>query len=158
MLLFKDDLYKIAKARLKQDDDVFDVIQETMLIAFKSIKKLNKPLYFKAWLIKILINKSNDLYKKKNKKNIISLECLQDYKEKDRLSIDSIETSLDFYFICKYLDYEKRIIIMLFYMEKFTDKEIGKILDLKENTVKTKRRRAIQEIKDILEKGEKRHG
>ena len=68
MLLFKDDLYKIAKARLKQDDDVFDVIQETMLIAFKSIKKLNKPLYFKAWLIKILINKSNDLYKKKNKK------------------------------------------------------------------------------------------
>ena len=43
-------------------------------------------------------------------------------------------------------------------MERFTDKEIGEILKLKENTIKTKRTRAIQEIKKMLEKGEKRYG
>lgn len=43
-------------------------------------------------------------------------------------------------------------------MEKFTDKEIGEILKIKENTIKTKRTRAIQEIRKILERGEKRYG
>ena len=38
-------------------------------------------------------------------------------------------------------------------MEKFTDKEIGKILSLKENTIKTKRTRAKQKIKKILDLG-----
>lgn len=43
-------------------------------------------------------------------------------------------------------------------MEGFNDKEIGKILKLKENTVKTKRIRAKQKIKVILDMGEKNNG
>ncbi len=141
---------------MKKDDDVFDVIQETMLISFKSIKKLKDPLCFKSWLIKILISKSNDMYKKRNKHNIISLEDVKDYKESEYLDTELIDATLDFKFICNHFEYEKRIIIMLFYMEKFTDKEIGNILNLKENTVKTKRTRTVQEIKKMIEKGEKK--
>lgn len=37
-------------------------------------------------------------------------------------------------------------------MNRFTDKEIGEVLNLKINTVKTKRTRAIQKIKNIIEK------
>ena len=157
-MLYKADLYKIAKARLKNDDDVFDVIQETMIIAYKTLKNLKEPLCFKVWLIKILVSKRNDVYKKKNKRNVISLEEIENFCENVSLDIDSIETKLDFNFICKHLKYEERIIIALFYMERFTDKEIGEILKLKENTIKTKRTRAIQEIKKMLEKGEKRYG
>ena len=40
ILLLEKDLYKIAKMRLKDDEDVYDAVQETILIAFKSIKKL----------------------------------------------------------------------------------------------------------------------
>ena len=152
----KNDLYKIAKARLKKDEDVFDVIQETMITSFKSIKKLKNPLSFKSWLIKILINKSNDMYNKRNKYNIISLEDVKDYKNSDDIDIDMVDTILDFNFLCDHFEYEKRIIIMLFYMEKFTDKEIGTILNLNENTVKSKRTRVIQEIKKMIERGEKK--
>ena len=152
----KNDLYKIAKARLKKDEDVFDVIQETMITSFKSIKKLKNPLCFKSWLIKILIKKSNDMYNKRNKYNIISLEDVKDYKNSDYIDIDMVDTILDFNFLCDHFEYEKRIIIMLFYMEKFTDKEIGTILNLNENTVKSKRTRVIQEIKKMIERGEKK--
>ena len=158
MLQIKDELYKIAKTRLKKDDDVFDAIQETMIIAFKTLKKLKQNSCFKSWLIKILINKSNDIYKKENKKNVIYLEDIENNITNSSLDIENIELVLDFNFICKHLKYEERIIMTLFYMEKFTDKEIGKILELKENTVKTKRTRAIKEIKKILEKGEKKYG
>ena len=66
MLQMKDELYKVAKIRLKNDDDVFDVIQDTMLSAYKSLKKLKHNEYFKTWIIKILINECNKVYKVKN--------------------------------------------------------------------------------------------
>jgi len=53
---------------------------------------------------------------------------------------------------------EDRIIITLFYIEDFTDKEIGKILNLKENTVKTKRTRIKEKIKNNMKKGEEVNG
>ena len=153
IILLKTDLYKIAKARIRNDEDVYDVIQETMIIAFNSIKKLKKIESFKPWIIKILINTSNNLYKKSKKDNIISLEKIEPYNSLNNSEFDKVETILDFNFILKNFKYEDRIIIILFYVEKFTDKEIGEILKLKENTVKTKRTRIKEKLKDILEKG-----
>ncbi len=98
------------------------------------------------------------MYSKKNKQNIISIEEIENYKFSSYSDILSTEVVLDFDFICKNLKYEERIIIILYYAEQFTDKEIAKILSLKENTVKTKRTRAIQEIKNIINKGEEMYG
>lgn len=157
MLLLKSDLYKIAKARLKNDEDIYDVIQETMIEAFNSIKKLRQIDCFKSWVIKILINKSNNLYKKKSKNRVIPFEEIENYNYSNNY-LNSIEETLDFEFICKNLNYNDRIIMLLYYTEKYTDKEIGKILNLKENTVKTKRVRAKQKIKNILKLGGKYDG
>ena len=117
MLSVKNDLYKIAKARLKSDDDVYEAIQETMITAFKVIKKLKKPLCFRTWIIKILISKSNNIYSKKNKSNIISLDEVENYKKINDCEIEYTEATLDFKFVCKKLKYEDRMIIMLYYME-----------------------------------------
>ena len=72
--------------------------------------------------------------------------------------MENIDTVLDFNFMCKKLKYEDRIIIILYYMERFTDKEIGEILNLKERTVTTKRNRAKQKIKTILNWEDKKDG
>ena len=153
ILLLKTDLYKIAKTRLKNDEDVYDVIQETMIIAFNSIKKLKKIESFKSWIIKILINTSNNLYKKSKKDNVISLEKIEPHNSLNYSGFDKVETILDFNFILNNFKYEDRIIVILFYVERFTDKEIGEILKLKENTVKTKRTRIKEKLKDILKEG-----
>lgn len=68
IMLLEKDLYRIAKLRLNNKEDIFDVVQETIIIAFQSIHKLRQPKYFKTWLIKILINQSNSIYKQKNEK------------------------------------------------------------------------------------------
>ena len=152
ILSIEDELYKVAKVRLKNDDDVYDAIQETIITAFKSIRKLKQIQYFKTWIIRILINQSNSIYRNK-KKEVISFEEIKNNKVTDFSAIENSEMILDFNFICNKLKYEDRMIIILYYMEKFTDKEIGKILSLKENTVKTKRTRAKQKIRDIIEGG-----
>lgn len=153
ILLLKADLYKIAKTRIKNDEDIYDVIQETMIIAFKSIRKLKKAESFKPWIIKILINTSNNLYKKICKNKVIPLENVEPYSSLNCSDYDKVETILDFNFILKNFKYEDRIIIILYYMEKFTDKEIGEILKLKENTVKTKRTRIKEYIKKFFKEG-----
>ena len=74
MLSLEKDLYKIAKTRLKNDDDIYDAIQETIIEAFKSIKKLKNTEAFKTWIIRILINKTNDIFRRKKHKKEILLE------------------------------------------------------------------------------------
>ncbi len=73
-------------------------------------------------------------------------------------NFDKVETILDFNFILNNFKYEDRIIIILFYVEKFTDKEIGQILKLKENTVKTKRTRVKEKIKEMIKGGQDFYG
>lgn len=154
IISLKTMLYSIAKARLKNEEDRNDAMQETMLIAFQSIKKLKHHQYFKTWITKILINECNKIYKSRKK---VSYEEIENVKNDIHSNIEISEERLDFNFICKELKYEDRMIIILYYMQKFTDKEIAQILKLKENTVKTKRTRAKNQIKNIL-KGGKQDG
>ena len=155
MLGLEKELYKIARARLKNDDDIYDAVQETIIKAFESIKKLKQTRYFKTWIIRILINTTKDIYRRNSSGKELSIE---DIESSQTTNNDNIETLLDLNFIYNALKYEDRIIIILYYMEGFTDKEIGKILKLKENTVKTRRTRAKQKIKNVLELGGKYNG
>ena len=147
MLQMQDELYKIAKIRLKNDDDVFDVIQDTMLSAYKSLKKLKHNEYFKTWIIKILINECNKIYKMEKYKREDSYETVGS----TLVSPDKTEEIINFKFLCDNLNKEDGTIILLYYMEKYTDKEIGEILNMKENTVRTKRNRIKNKIKKFYE-------
>ena len=155
VLGIKIELYKIAKSRITNEYDIDEEIQETIIELFKSIKKLRDPKKFKMWAIKILINKCNKIYKKKHKKDI----SIDEYNVEKFIitnSFKEIEADINFYNLIKNLKYEERIIIILYYMEKYTTKEISKILHMKENTVKSHLFRAKKTIKIQLE-GEKNY-
>ena len=77
---YQDVLYKIAKTRLNCEDDICDVVQNTFISAYQSIKTLKNKKYFKTWLVKILINKCNDFYLR-NKRDNISLNILDENTE-----------------------------------------------------------------------------
>ena len=153
LILLENDLYKIAKLRLEEEADIRDAVQETMITSFYSIKKLKNPSCFKSWIIKILINKSNDIYRNKNKRKIVSFDEIEDDVSVEESNIEIAEQTLDFNFFLKKLKYEERTIMILYYLEMFTDKEIGKILDMKEETVKSKRHRVLKNFKDNIKGG-----
>ena len=66
----ENDLYKIAKTRISNEADIDDAVQETIIEAYKNIRKLKEPQKFKKWIITILVNKCNKIYKRKYKKDI----------------------------------------------------------------------------------------
>lgn len=145
----KMDLYKIAKVRLKNEDDVLDAIQETIVSSYKSIKNLNNPDNFKKWIIKILINKCNNIYLQKNNKLIY----FEDISEVSTVCEDESLKSIEVEDVLKDLTNEERIIITLYYLEDYKSKEIAWILDMNENTVKTKISRAKIKLKNKFEGG-----
>lgn len=59
-------MYKVACAYLKNDEDVADAIQDTILSCYENLKSLKQNKYFKTWMIRILINKCKDILKRKN--------------------------------------------------------------------------------------------
>ena len=58
-------MYKIARAILKNDEDVADAMQETALACWEKIHTLKKDKYFKTWMVRILINNCNAILQKK---------------------------------------------------------------------------------------------
>jgi RNA polymerase sigma-70 factor (ECF subfamily) len=147
IMLLEDELYKIAKIRLQNENDVIEAVQETMISAYNSIKNLKEPNYFKTWIIKILINKCNDIYAKNSKKEIsLDSEELKNYNISNNSNFDN---NLNFYSIISCLNYDERIAIILYYMEGYKTKEIAEILSTNENTIKTRISRAKDKIKSV---------
>ena len=54
-------LYRMAFLYVRQEQDALDVVQESILKAYKSLKTLREPEYFRTWLTKILINNAQSL-------------------------------------------------------------------------------------------------
>lgn len=144
LIAINDDLYKIAKSRISNEDDIADAVQETMIATFKNIKKLRDPSQFKKWVITILINKCNRIYRRKYKKDV----SYEEYNFESFSSSCNLESNIAFYEMLKDLKYEEKIIIILYYLEQYTIKDIKKILKMNENTVTTHLYRARQKIKN----------
>ena len=63
ILLIKEDMFKVARARLNNEDDIHDAVQNTIINAYVNITKLRNNQYFKTWVTRILINECNRIYK-----------------------------------------------------------------------------------------------
>ena len=145
------DLYKIARTRLSSSEDIEDAVQETIIEAFKSLKSLRQPQYFKKWIIKILVNKCNKIYKYKKRYNI-SFEELEVENFIGENSIEKTDNFIEFDLMLKSLNYDEKIATVLYYLEDYTTKEISKILKTSENTIKSRLRRAKIKMKKDYER------
>lgn len=136
-------LYKIAKSYLKNEEDIADVMQDTILSAYEHIKELRQALYFKTWLTRILINHCNDLLKQQRR--FIETSWTQ-----EACPAPAPEDDRAFYELLAELPEDMRLIFLLYYGEGFRTREIAQILDMNENTVKSRLRRGRKQLKNIL--------
>ncbi len=129
--LNKQSMYKVARSFLQNEEDVADVLQESILKCYSSLAKLREEQYFKTWLIRIVINEC---------KNIIS-------KNKDETVVDEIPDTgvaeggygeFEFRELLDSLDAKYSIVLLLYYGEGYNAREIARILGLNEVTVRSR--------------------
>lgn len=122
-------MYKVAKAILKNDEDVADAMQETALDCWEKIDTLKKDKYFQTWLIRILINNCNAIHRQRAK--TVSEEMAPEaWLWEDGYANAEWENFLN----C--LDPKYRTVIILYYVQGFKTREIAEILQVNENTVR----------------------
>ncbi|WP_102275560.1 sigma-70 family RNA polymerase sigma factor [Cytobacillus massiliigabonensis] len=136
-------MYRVSRTILSRDEDCADAIQEAIMKAFLNIHTIREPRYFKTWLIRILLNECHQLHRKR--KNLIPIEGLGEPVSKDYgYEKVEIEQLLDV------LPLEDKQILKLFYIEDLSVHDLALILDIPENTVKTKLRRAREKMQKSL--------
>ena len=151
IIYYKNDLYKIAKTRLSNIEDIDYAIKETIISAYESIHILVNLSKFKSWIITILINKCNAIYNRKQKDNIVSYDFMEG--EKFIPKVHDINSNIEFDALLRPLNSDERTIVVLYYNEGYKVEEISKILKINSNTVKTKLYRARKKIMEDLKEG-----
>ena len=149
-------LYVIAKSKIDSEEDVKDVIQETLLSGYKNINKLNTIENFEAWIIMILLNNCNKYYKSKKHITLVSLHENEEVADLDN-EYSKIDKSIEFYEYLNQLDDEEKTLFILYYSEEMTTKKIADVTNQNENTIKTKLRRCRQKIQKYVERWDE-HG
>lgn len=143
----KATLYRVGVSMLKSDEDVADAIQETLISAYKNIHKLKNEHFFKTWLVRIMINECKRVLRARKKQVFImdskSIEVIH-YEE-------HIENDLKVYI--EQLDFKLQQVIHLKYYEDFKISEIKRILNIPESTVKTRLRKAKQQLSLLIDGG-----
>ena len=137
-------VYRLAIARTKNKEDAEDVFQDVFLKLSKKLPDFQDETHEKAWLIRVTINLTNNLFQFAHYKRTVPLEEDLKFEDKDMSNV---------YFQVLNLPMKYRTIIHLFYYEGFSIKEIASILHTNENTVKTRLSRAREQLKHKLEGG-----
>lgn len=139
MELQMQSMYKVARAYLNNNEDVADAVQDTILTCFEKLQTLEHNRYFKTWMTRILINKCKDILQARSRMMYTdNLPETPVYEEDfEALEWDNVLAPVD----------EKyRTVLLLYYMEGFNTREISEILNLKENTVKSRLQRGRRKV------------
>lgn len=138
----KDGMYRLAFSILRNDADAQDAVSEAIVLAFEKCHQLRKTSSAKSWLMQILVNSSKKIALQSNKyvllENEIQYEQAEEFKDDDMW-----ETVME-------LDEEFREVVVLYYYEQFSVREIGKMLKVPEGTVKSRLARAREKLLRII--------
>ncbi|MCA1057522.1 sigma-70 family RNA polymerase sigma factor [Rossellomorea aquimaris] len=132
---YEEVLYRTASRLLHNDEDVADVIQDSIISAYEKLDTLKNDEYFNTWICRILINKCNTLLTK-NKNISILKDHLTPEKEKDAFQKIELEDALNS------LNEVYRLALILYYIVGLNVKEMSEFLQEPEGTIKSRLSRA----------------
>ena len=161
LLPHADALYNFAYHLTYNEEDANDLVQDTLMKAFRFIGSYEKGTNAKAWLFKILKNSFINEYRKKAKQpNKVDYEDIVAYQDADEdrggVVFDLREDIFDGMMgdeITKALNslpIDFKTAILLCDIEGFTYEEISKIIDIPIGTVRSRLHRARNMLKESL--------
>lgn len=135
--------------------DAEDVLQESFIDAFKHLADFRYNSTFGAWLKRIVINKSISLLRKKKLKMVdidsATVADLSEYEAVDETAfqykVEEVRNAI------QRLPDGYRAVVSLYLLEEIPQEEIGKMLGISHNTVRTQYHRAKQKLMQILKEG-----
>ncbi|MCI9312808.1 MAG: sigma-70 family RNA polymerase sigma factor [Erysipelotrichaceae bacterium] len=135
----------IANKECANESDAQDILQETFIEIKKSIPKLRKPQYFRLWLYRVVNSKCKDLFRNRKMTLMDSdHEMIRNYVTEERREASGdaqMKYHCDQDVILGMIDelpHGQRIVLMMYYLEQCSIKEIAQLLEIPQGTVKSR--------------------
>lgn len=141
---YTPNMYRLALAMLHNRQDAEDAVSEAVLIAYEKRHTLRDPNRFKPWIMQITANEARKIYGKN--KRIMPVEDMETYMPVFR------DDNHELWDVVMQLEPAHREVIMLYFYERFSIREIGRILRVPEGTVKSRLSRAKKALRGMMEK------
>lgn len=133
-------MYKTARALLENDEDAADAISDTIPACWEKLDQLKNPEYFRTWMTRILINKCNDILRKKKELYLMGDKPQEiPFSPQEYDNVEWLET-------LKGLDEKYRLILILYYVNGLKTPDISAVLHIPVSTVRTRLSRARDQL------------
>ena len=134
---YMDTVFRVAYSYLRCRDDADDVTQDVLIQLYKQEKAFESDAHVKNWLIRVTVNRCNNVLRAPWHK----AEDIADYE--NTLVFEQPQYRELFEAVMS-LDRRYRLPVLLYYYEGYRQKEIAGLLDIPEETVRTRLARARQ--------------
>lgn len=131
-------MYKTAGAILINDEDIADAVSETILACWENMHSLKEDRFFKTWMTRILVNKCNDIIRKK--------QYYLDYDMPEEPYNDTGFENAEWKEALSTISEKYRLVMVLYYIEGFSTGDISGILDIPEGTVRSRLARGREQL------------
>lgn len=134
-------VYRLAFTYLKNPHDAEDITQEVFLKYVTIDKTFESDEHLKSWLITVTINLC---------KNMLKSSWFKKTQPLDDTIVFKQSKDINLYHAVMKLDKNYRTVVYLYYYEDYSTKEIAKMLNKNESTVRSQLARARKKLKNIL--------
>ena len=143
------EMYVLTYSILKNQADAQDAVSEGIVRAFENRTSLRKRTSARSWLMKILINVSRSAITKRQK--VVLFADPEQYEQEPETTEDHLWS------VILELPENVRVVMVLYYYEGFSVREISTLLDIPEGTTKTRLSSGRKQLEKWIEDG-KEHG
>lgn len=145
VLKYSDMIYGITYRYMGNKEDAEDAYSETFLRYFKKEREFESEEHLKAWLIRVAINCCKSMLM--NREYPEDINEIQVEEDERPYSKDEV---LDLRDAIEKLKPEYKEVILLFYINDMSVKQICEAIDENENVVKLRLSRARKKLKEFL--------
>ena len=136
-------LFLVAFGYLHNTEDAKDCVGDAVLSALKSYNSLKNTQYFKTWITRIVINKCKDYLKKQR--------FTEELTDNINVFYNMPVEEMDIMDCILKLNPKLSVFITLRFYNDMTYEEVATTLKLPVSTVKYKTKKALNELKILLE-------
>ena len=137
------DLYRFARYTLRQAQDAEDAVSETVLDAFAQIHTLRDAAAFRSWIFRILTAKCSRRIRQ-------YLTAPAELSEEIAAQPDDLCMQTDVRRALASLDGEDRLILSMHIFAGYSSQEIGVLLGMNANTVRSRQSRSLKKLEQLL--------
>ena len=138
--LYQERLYWHIRKIVGTHENADDVLQNTFLRVYKSLPNFKQESSLHTWMYRIAYNESLRFLEKENKKNVSSLQDVNSHfldNLKEDTFFDGEETQVKLHEVLNQLSESQKRVFNMKYYDNLKFREIGELLNMSENTIKT---------------------